>query len=461
VLNLLGPRANHDCSGLSRREFLSVGTLGLAGLTTADLLRARAAAAEVWAPGSPAGEAEGKAAPAKPAGATAPADHTAVVWLFMNGGVSHIETFDPKMTAPAGIRSLSGEVPTNLPGVTFGGLLGNLARVADKMAVVRSFAHNDSNHSEGMFKVMTGRDFPRNARPDQISAGPPSIGAMIARHRGLNHPVTGMPSYVVGGRAPVEFSGGGFLGNGYNGFTPNGQGLKDMGLNLSRAALDDRRGLLRTFDTLHRDMDSGGAMAGLDRFEQQAYDMIFGQAAKAFDLRNEPAKTREGYKGQLGRDLLLARRLVEAGCSFITINHGFYDSHENMKEHFREDHLPTFDAATATFIRDLYARGLDRKVLLVIAGEFGRTPKVNRTGGRDHWPNLSTLALCGGGLRMGQVIGESAAGADVPKSRAIRPEDLLATIFHVLGMPQDLQFTNPAGRPVYMIEGGEPIRELV
>jgi uncharacterized protein (DUF1501 family) len=213
-------------------------------------------------------------------------------------------------------------------------------------------------------------------------------------------------------------------------------------------------------DTLNRKVDQGGAMEGADGFERQAFNVIMGNASKAFDLKDEdPAVVRE-YGNGLGQQMLMARRLCESGCGFVTLSYGGWDMHGNILQGMNQ-RSPQLDHAVATFVSDLHRRGLDKKILLVISGEFGRTPKINNGGGRDHWAKLSTLALAGGGLKMGQVVGESAPKVDEPKSRPVTPQDLMATIFHVLGIDPKIQFTNPAGRPVYMIEHGKPIRELI
>lgn len=437
MLNLRFTRQSGACDRKSRRDFLKVGTLGATGLTLPGLLAARAQAAA--------------------SGHTV--RDTSVVWLWLGGGPTHIETFDPKMSAPAEVRSITGEIPTTIAGVTFGGTFPKLAKIADKLAVVRSFAHENSGHGGGTHWVMTGYDFrAADAGEPQVR---PGIGAIVARVRGTNHPATGMPTYVrLGG---TYGDGPAFLGTAYAPFDPGGQAQQNMTLHVKRDRLGDRRDLLSELDKLKRWSDVSPIMAGLNEFEQQAFNLVLNRAPEAFDLNNEDPRLVDQYgkdNQNLGQRLLQARRLCEAGCGFVTIHYGGWDMHGNIKPAL-EQLSPALDHAVATFVEDCAQRGLSEKILLVITGEFGRTPRINGSAGRDHWAPLSMLALAGGGLRMGQVIGESAPKLDVPKSAPVRPQDLMATVFDVLGMDRHVQFVNQAGRPVYMIEGGTPIAELV
>jgi hypothetical protein len=267
-----------------------------------------------------------------------------------------------------------------------------------------------------------------------------------------------MPAYVRQGR--IESDGAAFLGNAYAPFDPTGGARDNLTLRISRERFEDRCQLLEDLDTLNRRVDQGGQIQGMDKFEQQAMTTVLGSVSKAFDVKNEDPRTIEKYGNRLGLQMLMARRLCEAGAGFVTVSYGGWDMHGEIKKGM-ESRGPELDHAVATFVEDIYARGLDKKILLVITGEFGRTPKINQSGGRDHWAPLSTLALAGGGLRMGQVVGESAAKGDVPKSAPISPQDLMATVFHVLGIDPEVQFTDTFGRPKYMIEGGKTIPELV
>lgn len=437
MLNLFGN--NHrTCDGMNRRNFLSVGALGALGATSImslpDLLRARA-------------EAQAQGVPTRDA---------SVVWLWLGGGATHVETFDPKMSAPEEFRSTVGAVQTNVPGIQIGGLFGRMGTVADKMAFVRSFAHGTGSHGGGTYWVNTGY-----ASRVNEGAGPqahPSSGSILARHRGANHPRTGMPTYIRLGA--INGDGASWLGRAYEPFATSGQARLNMEPRVTVEQLQDRRTLQQSFDEVNREVDSTGMLDGLDQFGRQAYELVQGNARQAFDITRENARTREQYGRGLGEQMLLARRLCEAGCGFVTINFGGWDMHGQIATALRR-RCGEVDQAVSAFVKDTCDRGLDRNILLVITGEFGRTPRINRNAGRDHWGALCTLAMAGGGLRMGQTVGESSAKVERPQSAPISPTDLKATVLHALGLPRDLQFTSPIGRPTYMIEGGRAIRELV
>ncbi|MDB5311224.1 MAG: hypothetical protein JWO38_5426 [Gemmataceae bacterium] len=434
MLQLNGSRRHPDCDGKTRRDFLKIGTLGATGLTLPALLQARAKAAD----------------------AGSPTRNTSVVWLWLGGGPTHVETFDPKMSAPAEYRSVTGAVKTTLPGVELGGNFGQMAKIADKMAFVRSFAHRNSGHGGGTHWVMTGYDFA--AADNGAPANKPGIGAVVARYRGANNSRTGLPTYVrMGG---ILGDGPSWLGAPYSPFDVQGRARSNMTLSVAADRLDDRKTLLKNFDSVDRGLDATGLMAGMDSFEQQAFDLILSRAKDVFDPKREDPKVRDKYGPGLGEQMLMARRLCEAGVGFVTIHYGGWDMHGGIKTAM--DSLgPKVDRAVSAFVDDCGDRGLDQDVLLVITGEFGRTPRINGSAGRDHWAPLSTLALAGGGLRMGQVIGESTAKAEVPKTTPVTPQDLMATVFHVLGLPQEIQYKDPTGRPTPMVVGGKPIAELV
>ncbi|MDP6442265.1 MAG: DUF1501 domain-containing protein [Pirellulaceae bacterium] len=381
---------------------------------------------------------------------------TSVIWVWLSGGPTHVETFDPKMAAPSEYRSVTGEVATNVPGVTVGGTFPKIAQVADKMAFVRSFAHTNSGHGGGTHYVMTGYDnrlIDNGGLPSR-----PSIGSIVSRVRGANNLSTGIPTYVrlngIGSDGPA------FLGAAYSPFDPGGQARRNMSLVVEQKRLDNRRALLKGLDSVNRQVDRNRLMEGLDAFERQAFNLVLSKSQQAFDLKHEDPRVVERYGGGLGQQLLTARRLCETGCGFVTVNYGGWDMHGNIANALNS-RAPQLDHAVATLVDDLEQRGMSDNVMLVISGEFGRTPKVNGNAGRDHWAPLSTLALAGGGISVGQVVGESAAKVDVPKSTPITPQDLVATIFHVLGVNRRTQFVNQAGRPVYMVENGRPIEELV
>jgi hypothetical protein len=434
MLDLLPGTCHKNCEGTSRRNFLRVGGLGMGSLSLAGLLQRKAQAA-----------ARGQRTSDK-----------SVIWLWLSGGPTHVETFDPKMTAPAEYRSVTGEVQTVLPGVSFGGNFEKMAAVADRLSVVRSFAHTNSGHSGGTHYVMTGYDnrlADNGGNPDR-----PFLGSIVSRIRGTNHPETGIPTYVrMGG---IYADGPAFLGTAYGPFDPAGEARRNMALAVDQQRLANRRSILDGIDNLRREIDRKGLMEGLDSFEQQAFNLILSRSQQAFDLKYEDPRVVDRYGKGLGEQMLMARRLCESGCGFVTINYGGWDMHSGIKQAM-DQRGPAVDRAVAALIEDLDQRGMLDNVLLVISGEFGRTPKINGSGGRDHWAPLSTLALAGGGLRMGQVVGESAEKVDVPRTTPITPQDLMATIFHVLDFDRRVQFTNQSGRPTYMIENGRPIEELV
>jgi hypothetical protein len=435
MLNLWGSRKRTDCDGATRRDFLKVGALGATGLMLPDLLRARAAA-----------QAAGRST-----------RNTSVVWLWLGGGPTHVETFDPKMSAPAEFRSAVGAVQTNVSGIELGGVFPQMARVADKMAFVRSFAHNNSGHGGGTHWVMTGYDYP----PADNGQAPikPGLGSIVARQRGANNPTTGLPTYVR--LSGIYGDGPSWLGSAYAPFDVGGNARRNMNMQVPLDRLGERRNLLRTFDTFNRQADRSGLASGLDSFETQAFDLLLSRAREVFDVDREEPRTRDLYGSTpLGRQMLLARRLCESGVGFVTIQYGGWDMHGQIAQSMR-NLAPQLDHAVSAFVQDTHARGLDQDILLVITGEFGRTPRINGSAGRDHWAPLSTLALAGGGLRMGQVVGESSSRAEVPRTRPITPQDLMATVFHVLGLPRDLHYNDPTGRPTPMVNNGHAIPELV
>ncbi|MFN0051102.1 MAG: DUF1501 domain-containing protein [Planctomycetales bacterium] len=458
MLSLLTPSSDRTCNRLTRRELLRVGTLGLGGWTLPWLLRMR-----------------------KVLGASAPSPRCrSVVLLFCGGGPSHIETFDPKLTAPLEVRSMTGEVATSVPGLTFGGTFPLLAQQAHRMAVVRSFSHKTSDHVRAIEQVLQG-DNPAKA----------GMGTLVSRLRGASHPQTGMPTHVHLFTDEVDdqynneksrmFSadGPGALGAAYAPFTPGGKGEANRNLELAIpvARLDQRLELKRGLDRWRKRLD-GSFGASLDRFEQQAFDLILGKSRAAFDLskedpgllrRYDTSKFQTGHKkhraSELGRQLLLARRLCEAGCGFVTIQNPGWDMHADVNNPGIEKGMEMLgrplDQAVSVFLEDVAARGLSDEILLIITGDFGRTPRVNPQGGRDHWPALSTLALAGGGLNMGQAIGRSAPRLDVPASRPVGLENLLATVLHALFDVGQLRLQPGIPRTIAsVLESAQPIEGL-
>lgn len=459
MLEIVTRRARRNCTGTTRREVLQVGTLALGGMSLAGLLSARACAA-----------AAGQAV-----------KDTSVILLFLTGGPSQIETFDPKMTAPAEYRSVTGHVATCIPGISFGGTFTGLARRADKLAVVRSFTHDTSDHTKAVELVMRGGNPVHQA----------GMGAFAARLRGTSR--MGMPTHVYLSAPEVDrqfdkerqrlldAAGPGGLGGANGPFPVGGDGQlnRDMQLRISRTRLDDRLALQRGLDRMNRLLDARGVMQGLDDFDQQALELVVGKSRAAFDLSNEDSRVVERYDtsgyatgitrdrpSTLGRQLLLARRLCEAGCGFVTIHNPGWDMHGgdtqmNMPGGMRRLGRPV-DHAVSAFLDDVAERGLSDRILLIVTGEFGRTPRVKDNGGRDHWPRLSTLAFAGGGLRMGQAIGRSTSKAEEPQGDPVTLDHLFATVMHVLlDVPSLSQRADAPRDMTSLLARSRPIPELI
>jgi hypothetical protein len=442
---------------IRRRDFLRIGSLALGGLSLSDLLAAEA-------------------------GVGSALRDRAVVLLFLAGGPSHIETFDPRMDTPEGVRSVTGEVPTAIPGVTFGGTFPGLAARARRLAIVRSFHHHVTDHAQAIRHVLTAGN--------SLGAG---MGAIYARLRGPNDPRTAMPThglvtteeidgqYVKEKARVQESSGPGPLGRSYAPFDPaaGGGSLDLMRLTIPRRRLEDRRALLSALDGAKRALERQSTIDAMGRYEQQALDLVLRNAGDALDLSREDPRVvarydtshiRVGFKQfrpcTLGRQMLMARRLCEVGCGFVTVQNAGWDMHADVNNPGIDAGMrmlgPTVDLAVSAFLDDLEARGLDQKVLLIITGDFGRTPRVNPRGGRDHWAMLSTLALAGGGLRMGQVIGRSSRLADRPAHDPVTPGDLMATLMYVLFDLPKLRLRTEVPRDIAaLLEAGTPIPGLI
>lgn len=445
MLSLSG-RIAGDCEGIHRRSLLKIGALGLGGLTLADLLALRAQAATVAAP---------RNATRK----------TSVIFFEMAGGPTHFETYDPKPDAPEEYRGPMKAIRTALPGVNFCETLPEQAKIADKLAIIRSMHHDSASHGTSSHLTQTGYYLRDNQnRANEM----PSIGSITARMRGANAP--GMPSFVSMPRA-MRYGTAAWLGKAYNPFVVDGDPSQtDFKVNniflegdLTLGRLDTRRDLLKSLDARRRLLDNEGVAAALDQFTRQAFEMLTTDGARrAFDLSQETESVRDRYGRTLvGQSLLLARRLVEAGVTFVTVRmNDSWDDHTNIERSMRNKG-PAFDRGLAALVGDLYDRGLDRDVLVVAMGEFGRTPRVNANAGRDHWGAVMSVMMAGGGLRTGQIVGSSSPKGEVPHDRPYRPENVLATVYRHLGIDAGVTHDDLTGRPRYVLERRETIRELI
>ncbi|VTS01793.1 DUF1501 domain-containing protein [Tuwongella immobilis] len=442
-----------DCHGGSprsgdrwnRRQFLKIGTLGLGGFSLVDLLRARARAAESGSPFSP--------------------NRKAVIQIWQAGGPSHLDMYDLKPNAPAEVRGEFKPIATNVPGIQISEHLPLQARVMDKMAIVRSAYHTNAGHGMGSQWMLTGYQ-PTIEVNDNIY---PACGSVVAKMKGPNEP--GLPAYVTLPRL-LNLGKAAYLGASYNPFFPDDDpqngGFQVRNLRMpgrvNSQRLERRRELLTDLDGIRRDLDLRGDMQGLDTFYREAMEMVTSpKAQKAFDVHKEPVALRDRYgRNSLGQCLLLARRLVEAGVTYVTIQAGGgWDTHgDNFKE-LKNNLLPAFDRGVAALVEDLADRGLQDDVLVMAMGEFGRTPKINGSAGRDHWPGAMSVLFAGGGLKMGQAIGDTNSLAEYPITKPYTPGCVLSTMYRVLGIDHHHAFYDPAQRPLAILPEGEPIPELI
>lgn len=436
-------RTFRNCDRVSRRDVLKVGMLAAGGLALPDLLRRKAQA--------------------KRAGNDV--QQTAVIQIFCGGGPSHIDMYDMKPHAPAEIRGEFQEISTNVTGCRISDQLPLQARVMDKFAIVRSVAHSTSAHGIASQWILTGHN-PGRVTTDNIF---PACGSVVAKIRGANQP--GLPAYMAVPRK-VSFGNAAYLGAAYNPFTTEKDPVaKDFqvknlqpvpGMTLDR--LGNRRELLAGLDTMRRDVDLHGDLQGMDTFYHDAVDMITSdKAAKAFDIHSEDPKLRAKYGHTfIGQNCLLARRLVEAGVSYVTcLSGGGWDTHTNNFAALKKETLPRYDRAIAALVDDIYERGLDNQVLVMVFGEFGRTPRVNKDAGRDHWPGAMSMLLSGGGLKVGQMIGETDSNAAYPISKPYTPGNLLSTMYRVMGIDDEHHFYDGSNRPIPILGDGGPIPELL
>mgnify|MGYP002623098300 CR=1 FL=1 len=448
---------------LSRREVLRCSLAGVAGLTLTDLLRLRATAA------SPGGD-------------------TAIMLVWLPGGASHIETYDPKPLAPSEFRGPYSPIATNVAGIDVCELLPQHARVADRFTLLRSMVHTGFCHQQGTHQLLTGHEVRElKNQPDH-----PDVLSIACKLRG--NVGRAIPRYV--GVPPVNYSGAAYLGPAYQAFSvygdPNDTGFSVPNIGLAdeqaQARLGDRINLRRQFDTLRRDVDRKAMMRAFDEFESQAWDLLTAEAAReAFDLSHEPDSLRDRYgRNEWGQRALLGRRLVEAGVDLVTVQFGGslcgrvgnWDDHAVNHHVFEAMKLRTryYDQAVSALIEDIYDRGLDRRVMVVVTGEFGRTPRISyqqSTGGgvgsgptgttqpgRDHWPRATSMLFAGGGITTGQVIGATDQRGEDAVTRIVGRTDFLATLYRHLGIdPDGVAFDDFAGRPI-PVPSGTVIDEL-
>ncbi|HEY1191775.1 MAG TPA: DUF1501 domain-containing protein [Gemmata sp.] len=429
-----------DCSGVSRRAFLRVGGLAAFGLGLPQYLRARA--------GAPQARAKAKRC----------------ILLWMQGGPSHIDTFDPKPDAPAEIRGEFGTVPTTLPGVRFADVVPMLAQQTDRLAVIRGHDPKNGSHGVADHLMMSGHKF-------NATLPFPCFGSVVAKERGYENGM--LPFVQLGKSIDRRFNGGiaGFLGDQFNPFEvpddPSSPAFKVRDLAVSTSAervrLDRRYAMLADLENYQRAVEVPGVVKARDEFYEKAHGIITGPAAKkAFDLGQESEKTRERYgKNALGQGCLLARRLIEGGVQFVTVTDGGWDTHTNNFKSLKDRLMPRVDRGLSALVEDLGARGLLDDTLVVWFGDFGRTPKVNPTAGRDHWSTAGVALMAGGGLKVGQVVGRTNALAEVVTDTPVGPQDLAATIYHTLGVNLHTWYKAQDGRPIELCPEGKPVQALI
>ena len=430
-----------DCSGASRRDFLRVGGLATSGLALPAYLRLRSANAAT--------------------NRTPPN----CILLWLQGGPSHIDTLDPKPDAPAEIRGEFGTIPTTLPGVRFVEHLPHLAKVTDKFSLIRGHDPRNGSHGVADHLMMSGHKF-------NPSLPFPCYGSVVAKERGY---VRGMLPFVqLGKNIDRRFNGGiaGFLGDQFNPFEvpddPNSPGFRVRDLSLAnsreRDRLQRRYAMLHELDRHQKAIEAAApAVQARDVFYEKAHSLITSPAAKqAFDLGREPDKVRDAYgRTGFGQSCLLARRLVEAGVQFVTITSGGWDTHTNNFKSLKDRLLPPMDQGYAALLRDLSDRGQLDNTLVDWMGDFGRTPKINSSAGRDHWASAGVVCMGGGGVKTGQVVGATNANGEIVTDSPVTPQDVAATIYQALGVPLHTWYKTADGRPVELCPEGKPVRQLL
>ncbi len=425
----------------SRRDFLHVGFCGGIGLTLADYF-AMKAKADIK-------KYESKEGTAK-----------SVIFIYLPGGAAHQETFDPKPYAPIEYRGPMNSIQTKVSGVFINEMMPQTATIADKIAICRSMTHGEAAHERGTHNMFTGY------RPSPALQFP-SMGSVVSHEYG---PRKNLPQYVCIPSQPNEFAGTGYLSSSFAPFSlgsdpaANGFTVRDLKL---PGGVDDvrftrRRNILDAVNYHFKEKEKSDSLEAVDTFYQRAYGLVSSpDAREAFNIDAEPAAMRDAYgRNTAGSRMLMARRLVEAGSRFVTLTYGGWDMHDNINGSIRSQ-LPAFDQAYAQLIRDLDSRGTLKDTLVCIASEFGRTPKINATAGRDHWPKVFSVVLAGGGIKPGIVYGSSNSTASEPEEDALNVEDWATTIYHCLGIVADKELMAPGDRPIEIVDGGKVRKELL
>ena len=424
----------------SRREFMHVGLVGGLGLTLADFMRIKAHGAQKYYD-----TVEG---PAK-----------SVIHIYLPGGMAHQESFDPKPYAPLEYRGPFKSIKTSIPGVHFSENFKETAKIADKITVCRSMTHGEAAHERGTHNMFTGY------KPSPAIKFP-SFGSVVSHEYGSRK---NLPPYVCVPNVPNEFAGSGYLSSSYGPFglgsdpSQGGFKVRDLSLpgDISNDRFSKRRSLLDTVDDHFRQVETSDALGAMDKFYNDAYSLISSKEAReAFDMTKESDKVKEKYgKNQAGQRMLLARRLVESGVRFVSLTYGGWDMHQNIEAGFNRQG-PELDKAYASLISDLDERGLLDSTLVMMSSEFGRTPKINKDSGRDHYPRVFSVALAGGGITRGQVYGASDAFATAPEENPLSVEDLATTVYDRIGIVADKELMAPGDRPMEIVDGGKVIKEL-
>lgn len=425
---------------LSRRNLLTVGAFG--GLTLCNFFRLRAAMADQKSYESKEGTAK------------------SVIFIFLPGGIAHQESFDPKPYAPLEYRGPLNSIETSLPGIRFSELFPQMAKIANKTVVCRSMTHGEAAHERGTHNMFTGY------RPSPALQYP-SMGSVVAHEFG---PRNNLPPYVLIPSLPTPYAGTGYLSSSYAGFSlgadPANEGFRVQDLALpggvDETRFSRRQKLLDVVNEHFKQREKSDSMEAVDTFYQRAYGLIGSPTAReAFDISKEDPAIRDAYgRNQAGSRMLLARRLVEAGVRFVTLTYGGWDHHDNIAGAMRGQ-VPPFDQGLATLINDLDSRGLLDSTLVCVASEFGRTPKINATAGRDHWPKVFSLLMAGGGLKRGLAWGTSDATASEPDQDPLTVEDWATTVYHMLGIVADKELMAPGNRPIEIVDGGKVLKDLL